>query len=390
MIHLNPLLLFLTMSFFICQDSVSQVAPTIHYTKGDHNISVITMGTLRSSHCTVIEYPEFLVIHEIPSIPKELIMDGEDNPLIAFIDSIYLNKPIKYILNSHHHRHSLASVEPFFQRGATLITAIENIEIYKKRGILKESTAEEKDSRIIKIGADTTLLNETENPIEVIYLKKSDYKSIPTETFLFFNFKNQKLLATSCMVYLRDIGKKYGYKGMIFNDRLIHVNEIIKDKKLDVEHTLQLYRLKEDNGLSKPPIFEYSHLKNVLNNSWHRRALSEHFQNMSYQKLTVKRDSILNYLIENDIYHVVLNHAIYELIDKKNYQKAVALAQILVNYEPNRLNEIDTLGEAYFNNGQIEIAKHYDQIIQNSKKDIEGLGIAQWEINKRERLQNGS
>jgi hypothetical protein len=271
-----------------------------------------------------------------------------------------------------------------------LVTTEENIKRYNKRGLFGNKTSEDYAESIIQITSDTVLLTETKYPIEVLYLKKSDYKSIPTETYLFFNFPVQKLLATSCMVYLKDIDEKYGYMGIIYSDRLVNVNEIIADKNLKVENTLQLYKFRFENGLRKLPIFPISYHQNVLEHSWHRWGLSEHFQNMSYEELTTKKDSILNYLIESDIYHIVLNHAVYELINKKEYQKAVTIAQILVTYEPGILNEIDTLGEAYYNNGQIDIVKHYYRILKNSKKKTEGLGLAMWETNQENRLKNGS
>ena len=394
---LKRLFLLCSVCFLLIQFVIGQEEQNFLFTKGADNISIITMGHAGSPHCTVVEYPDFLVLHEIPTIPKEKSSsdsiekdDDQANPLIAFIDSIYPGKHIKYILNSHSHSHSLSTIVPFLEKGAKLVTAKENIKFYNKKGLFGDKTSAYYSESIIQISADTVLLGETKVPIEILYLKKADYSSIPTETFLFFNFPKQKLLATSCMVYLRDIDEKYGYKGIIYNNRLINVNKIIADKKLTVDNTLQLYKFRLENNQRTPPVFPIAHLENVLEHSWHRTALSEHFQNMSYEKLTTKKDSILNYLIESDIYHIVLNHAIYELIEKKEYQKAVAIAHILVIYEPGRLNEIDTLGEAYFNNGQIKIAKHYDQILKASKENTEGLGLEFWEANQKDRLKNAS
>ena len=395
--QLRNLCLLFIMYFVFIQFICGQNKNSFLYTKGDNNISIITMGSTRSAHCTVIEYPEFLVVHEIPIIPiEENVPDSIrtyeeiDNPLIAFIDSIYLHKPIKYILNSHHHSHSLSTVLPFLEKGTKLITTIESIKVYNRKELFGDKTSAGFSESIILISSDTVLFANTKNPIKVVYLKKSDYKSIPTETYLFFNFTNQKLLATSCMVYLKDIDTKYGYKGMIYNNRLVNVNDIISDKKLDVEKTLQLYKFRFEDGIRKLPVFPISYHENVLKHSWHRLKLSEHFQNMSYIELTLKRDSLLNFLIETDIYHIVLNHAIYELIEKKEYQKAVEIAKILVQYEPGRLNEIDTLGEAYYNNGQLVMAKHYNTILKQSKQKMEGLGIVEWEKNKKNRLKNRS
>ncbi len=368
----------------------------LHTRHGDH-ISLITMGSERAPHCTVAEYPDFLVLHEIPSIPiPEHVQDStlseveKAEPLFAILDSLFPGKAIKYILNSHHHNHSLSTITPFLQKGAKLVTTKENLESFNKRDLFGDEGSEAYAKSIVEVSSDTIILAESSNPITVLYLEKSIYTSIPSRTYLFFYFSEQKLLATSCMAYMKDIDEKYGFKGMIYSNRMVDVQEVIKDKEVDVANTLQLYKFRSENGIRKPPIFSLAYFQNVLEHSWHRRALSEHLQGMSIEKLTNKRDSILNYFIESDIYHIVLNHAVYELIEKKEYQKAVALAQILVNYEPNRLNEIDTLGEAYFNNGQLEIAKHYDGILKSSDKNIDGLGIGEWEANQKKRLANGT
>lgn len=384
------------MYFVFIQFVSAQEKQSFLYIKGDNNISAISMST-GTSKCSVVEYPEFLVLIDIPHIPTQKkeensisAADDKSNPLITFIDSIYLNKPIKYILNTHSHSHSLSTVTPFLEKGAQLVTAKEYIEIYNKRGLFGEKTSEGYSESIIQISSDTTLLAETTNPIEVLHLKKSDYKSIPTKVFLFFNFPKQKLLATSCMVYLTDLNEKYGYKGLVYSDRLIDANKIIADKNLTVENTLQLHRFKVENGIKKPAIYPISHFKNVLKHSWHRRGLSEHFQNMSQEKLTTKKDSLLSFLVENNIYHTILNHAVYELIGKKEYPKAVAMAQILVEYEPGNLDLIDSLGETYYNNGQMDMAKHYNKVLKKSKRDTEGLGLEIWETNQKKRLKNVS
>lgn len=394
---LKSLLLLCAICFVSFQSIVGQGKHKFLLTKGDNNISIITTGSVLSTQCTVFEYPDFLVVHEIPVIPiekkKEGAIGSEDdkvNPLISFIDSVFFDKPIKYILNSHHHSHSLSTVTPFLELGAKLVTTKENVEVYNRRGLFDDKMSEGYFESIIQITSDTVLLAETANPIEVQYLKKSDYASIPTATFLFFYFPKQKLLAASCMVHLQDLNEKYGFKGVVYNDRLIDANKIIADKNLEVENTLQLFRLRFENDRWKPPIFSMSYFQNVLKHSWHRRDLAEHFQNMSYEDLTTKKDSLLNYLGENDIYYTVLNQAVYLSIEKKEYQKAVAIAHLLIIYEPGSLNMIDTIGEAYFNNGQMDMAKHYDGIIKRSRQKTEGLGLEVWETSQENRLKKGS
>lgn len=378
-------LFLLTLSLVLGQNLSGQEALSFLYTEGENNVSTITIG---STHCTVFEYPEFLVVNEIPNMP---FSDNElDNPLISFIDSIYQNKPIKYVLNSHSHSHSLSTIIPFLDRGAKLVTAVENIEIFDKRGLFGEQKSAWYSDMIISIASDTTLLSGTDNPIQVLHLKKSEYKHIPTASYLFFNFPKHKLLATSCMVYLKDLHENHGFGGTIYSGRITDVNDLIADRGLKVESTMQLYNFRYEDEKRKLPVFSLSFLQNVIKHGWSRKELAEHLQNMTYEELTTKKDSVLNFIIENGIYTVVLNSAIYSLIEKKEYKKAVALAHLQVIYRPDSANLIDTLGEAYYNNGQKDMAKHYDGVLKRLGKNTEGLGIVEWEINQKKRLESGS
>ncbi len=390
---MNSKSLLFCILFFAFTQFINAQKPTFFFTKGYNNISIITMGSLSAPHCTVIEYPDFLVIHEIPKIPESRTTDiintnKNANPLIAFIDSVYTHKPIKYVLNSHSHGHSLSTIVPFLKQGASLVTTKESLEVYDKKGLFGNKTSKDYTKSIIEITSDTILLANTDNPIRVILLKKSVYKNIPTSTYLFFNFQKQKLLTASCMCSLKEFDKKKGYRGIVYSDRLLDVNKVIKDKQLDIENISQMYNFRYDNKVRKLPIYSVSYLRNVLRYGWSRIKLSEHFQQMSCEQLSVKKDSILHYLAENNIYSGIVNHAVYELIEKKEYQKAVALAQILVIYLPNKINYLDTLGEAYFNNGNMAMAKHYNRLIERAKtKTKEKFGLKQWEKNQKERLQ---
>ncbi len=192
------------------------------------------------------------------------------------------------------------------------------------------------------------------------------------------------------MCSLKEFDKKKGYKGIVYSDRLLDINKVIKDKKLNVENISQMYYFRYKDSVRKPPIYSIAYLRKVLKYGWNRVELSKHFQKMSYNELTVKRDSLLNYLMANNIYSGILNHAVYELIAHKEYAKAVALAQILIVYYPNKINYMDTLGEAYFNNGNMAMAKHYNRLIERAKpKTNEEFGLKIWKKNRKERLQKG-
>jgi len=359
------------------------------YTKGGNNVAAVSIEENSRAKCTVIEFPEYIVLIDVPNTPytatDSLKMDNPKyNPLIEFLDSIYINKPIKYVLNTHSHGHSISRPKSFIENGAKLVTAKENIEYYDKLGLFGDKKSTGYREAIIQISADTTLLGNTDNPIEIIHLKKSDYRYIPTKAFLFFNFPKQKILAASCMLDLKDLNKSYGYKGFLYSSRLPEFKNIIEDKNLSFDYTLQLRGLSRKNGADMPAMYTYSHFKNSLKQGWSRDALSEHFVNMSsklsYNELKLKQDSILQFHIVNDINALPLNRAVYGLIDKKEYEKAVLLGQTALLYRPDFNSYlVNTLGEAYYIKGDLNKAKHYDYLLKRIDPDNKKVGLAVWQ-----------
>ena len=123
-----------------------------------------------------------------------------------------------------------------------------------------------------------------------------------------------------------------------------------------------------------------------MKEGWSLEGLSEHFQNMSYEELISKKDSIFIFLMENEIEAGTLNHAVYALIDKKEYQKAVVLARVAFTYAPHWSDLLDSLGEAYFNNGEIEKVRHYVQSLKFIEPGDDRYGLEVWKKNRKERL----
>lgn len=387
----------IVLSLFYTQLTSAQNGHNYVFTKGDKNISVIKIEETSRAKCTVVEFPDYLVLIDVPSTPytaaDSLKMDDPKfNPLIEFLDSVYMHKPIKYVLNSHSHGHSISRPKSFLENGAKLVTAKENIAYYDKLRLFGEKGSTGYGESIIQISGDTILQANSDYPISVLHLKRSEYR-IPTKAYLFFHFPEQKFLAASCMLDLKDLSKKHGYKGFLYSGRLPEVKKIIEDKNITFDYTLQLRGLSKENGVEKPAMFTYSHFENSLKEGWSRKTLSENIQNIcsknSYEELKITQDSILEFHIENDINAVPLMNAVYGLIDKKEYKKAVLLAQTALLYRPDYNGIlVNTMGEAYFNNGELDKAKHYDFLLKKIDPDNEKIGLIAWEQKRKERLED--
>lgn len=139
------------------------------------------------------------------------------------------------------------------------------------------------------------------------------------------------------------------------------------------------------------PLYSMSYLRNVIQHGWSRQEIVDHFvENVSLAEMTTKQDSLLDYFVELGIYTVITNRVVYELIEKGEYAKAVAFAKLQLLYRPDSSNFIDTMGEAYFNNDQLDLANRYSKILERIVPDEDGLGLAVWEKNRKDRLEKST
>jgi len=352
----------------------------------ENNIFFITMDTSHSSQTTVIEYPEFLVLIELPFIDEgagkstDLSEDIERaEEFIKFINDKFKNKPVKFVMSSHWHLHSLSGITPFFKQGTKLITTENNWQYSIDNGFLGTLNPNDFNSDILKINKDTTLLSETNFPIQVIYLD-STYKNKPTKDYLFFYFGNNKTLHASCMCALSDIDLDTR-KDYVYSDRLTDLNRVITDRNLTVENIIKLGRSKNSDGNYMTPVYSDTYMNRFMDKGKPMIQAVNEFTMISEENLIINRDSILNQIIIKKVSTQIINQAVYECIKLKEFKKAVALAQLLNLYSPGDLNLIDTMGEAYYNAGELALANYYNLLI--IKKDPKfGGGIKVWEQNK--------
>jgi hypothetical protein len=79
----------------------------------------------------------------------------------------------------------------------------------------------------------------------------------------------------------------------------------------------------------------------------------------------------------------MLNALAYDCIARKQYEKALVIAQLLNIYFPGEKDFIDSMGEAYYLNGDFILAKRISDLL--GKNDPKWMNrYAEWEKNKKE------
>lgn len=357
---------------FIYTSLIALVSTTALYAQSDKqfsrniyskNISFVRTDTIHGSQSTVIEYPNFLVVIELPMIDKgadrsvNLVQDiPRAESFLNYLKKEYNNKTVKYVLSSHWHLHSLSGITPFFNQGAILVAAKTNWEYSVKNGLFGNTDTKTLEKQVIQISKDTTLLNNTNFPISVLFLDET-YSHKPTKDYLFFYMPKNKCIHASCMCAMAEIDFKQRPE-FIYNDRVTDLEKAIKLRNLDVENLFKLTaELDKDKKSYRLPVFKKSYFEEFKQRGKPMEEIVKGYSNFELGYLQTSKDSILHTLITKKISPQVINSTVYACIKNKEFLKAIEWAQILNIYKIGDESFMDTMGEAYYNAGDFIMAQ---------------------------------
>ncbi|CAN5332142.1 hypothetical protein BH09BAC3_BH09BAC3_29110 [soil metagenome] len=351
------------------------------------DITFVRMDSVHGSQSTVIEYPKFLAVIELPFIDTGANRATDLQEDVAKADS-FLNflqaeykKPVKFIFSSHWHLHSLSGITPFFKKGAKLVVAETNWAYSLKNGLLSNSDAQTFATQVIPIHNDTTLLKDTQNPIDILFLDKS-YAFKPTQDYLFFYLPKSKTLHASCMCAMGNIDFKQRTE-FIYSDRVSDLDKAIEVRKISVDHLIKLTaEYDTENRVYRAPTFTREYFSEYKRRGKPMHTVVKTFTDYDLTFLINGKDSIIHQLLSQKISPQIINSATYACIKQKEYKKAVEWARILNLYQVGELNFIDTMGEAYLMAGDVRMATYYSQwLTQKDPKNFPDA-IKTWEANR--------
>ncbi len=382
----TALLLFVSMAC-MCLYAASP-APNFILNKYSPELSFVVMDTVHGAQSTIIEYPQFLVLIEVPVIDegggksKNL---NEDSLLAAqykdFLQKNFNGKPVKYILSSHWHLHSLSGVTPFTSGGTKIITTAGNWRYATANNLLAARHLSTIRPSIIQVSSDTLILPKSEYPIKVLYLDTS-YHHKPTKDYLFFYLTKQQYLHGSCMAAIGkdDFSRTGNY---VYNGRLIDLYRNINEHKLQVRKVIRLGREAYARGNFVPGIYEYADVERFIMNGKSADLIIEPLKKMSTEQIKLQTDTLLHYMKRSGLSPGMLNALAYEYMAIRQFEKAVVLTQLLNIYYPGEKDFIDSMGEAYYFKGDLVLAKRISDLL--GRNDHQWMNrFAEWEKNKKD------
>lgn len=331
---------------------------------------------------TVVEFKNYLVLIEMPissdgggtSKLKDYTEGGE--MVLTTLKKQFPTKPLKYVLSTHWHPHSISSILPFISRGIVVVTTTKN---FKRISEYVDSISISKYGKYLQfIDKDGFMIKDKSNSIVAYYLDKKEYPHIPTEDFLFYYLPKYNYLHNSCMFQRLKGSSVYG-KEMI-SSRVEDLHKLIKAKHISPDYfiTSDIW-FDDSSGMASGDT-----LALVYKNGITMTTLEQQILDIDENSMKMESDSILKTLMDNRMPYSILLNAVYTCLRENKLQKALAVAKILAAINPSDPNVWDTLGEVYFFLGETKLAKKYEAQCKRIDKDWTKGGETNWKQNYKD------
>ncbi|MFZ6009341.1 MAG: hypothetical protein ACOYXT_03265 [Bacteroidota bacterium] len=324
---------------------------------------------------TVVEFENFIALLEVP-IKDEgggatNLKDHADGGrrVLNTLRKKFPGKPLKYVLHTHWHPHSISSVKPFLASGATFISTQSNFE--RLKGFVSAEDIRKYREKIRFVEADSLVIADLKNRIVAYRFLKKDFPSTPTEEYLYFYLPKYKALHSGCM-FIRFPQLVEGKE--ILTERVSDVNSFLTAKNIQPSCFI---RFNGDKGESNGMV-SYAKFQGVLERGISLDEINLKYFSVSEQTLQQRRDSVLEVIVRNNVPAFICNNAVYACLRKKELSKALSLAQLQVMIAPVDPNSWDTLGEVYYFLGETEMALYYEKMTRKIDAGFTAGGEAVW------------
>jgi glyoxylase-like metal-dependent hydrolase (beta-lactamase superfamily II) len=165
----------------------------------------------------VAEFERYLVVVESPHT-EEIA-----RRILAVASARFPGKPVRYLFHTHHHDHSIGSIDPFLDAGATVVTAASNLPEIERR--TRDRARLRAQSLVF---SDTLTLADDRNALTAYLLRRTSY-DVPTPEYILVHFPAQQTLVSGCLY-----NKPLGYHEVV-NLRKPALKKFLVDRALAVQ-----------------------------------------------------------------------------------------------------------------------------------------------------------
>lgn len=324
---------------------------------------------------TIIEFKDFIALIDLPIVQqgggaKKLLdhtIEGEQ--VITTLRNYFPKKPLKYLLSSHWHPHSISSVLPFISNKITLVTTASNF--VKIKEMVDSVTYTKYKKYIYFVEDDSFVIQDKSNKIVTYKVKNKDYHSLPTKDYLYFYFPKYNYFNSACMFWQTNViadGKE------LIHNRLFDLNKFLNNKNIQPTCFTRYLEDTKTNG-----VILYSTLNDILKDG----ITNDELQSKYFPIHANMTDAECNLIIENIITHKIqssfVNEKVYSYLYTKELENALTLSKIQTLINPSDANAWDTYGEVFYFLGKHELAKYYGKQSLIINPDFKDGGEKNWE-----------
>jgi len=281
--------------------------------------------------------------------------------------------PLRYLVHSHWHTHSLSSLEPYLEADVELVTTRANFDRVLKWA--DPDLIERNADQITFVEDDVLVVGNPEDGVIVHRLRKEDYQSLPTEDYLFFQLPRSSALFAGCM-YSRWTGPPVAGRELV-TGRELDLHRFLESEDLGVTGLIRITAEDESEG----QILPVSRLDRVVETGVTGRELAERYQALDTAELNRQRDRLAREAIVDNMPARIINSLAYEALGAGDLDRALAFAHVQALASPAKANAWDTLGEVHWFRGNQDIARWYEQQSRAIDPDFNGGGSEVWQRN---------
>jgi tetratricopeptide (TPR) repeat protein len=331
------ILFFFTLIAFFSSFSQSRITETKQIAP---HIYVVWLDQYENKSL-IAEFDKYLVLVEFPQ------NDSVSKDLIGNALAMFPKKPIKYVLHSHHHAHSISTFDPFLQlTEATLITTKYNYEEVKNK---TKDTFSLKNRTIIYDSAYT--IKDKNNEIKLYEILQSKY-AVPTKEYNIFYFPSQQLLVSGCL-----FNKPISYFEVV-NARKPALKKFITDNQLGAKILIPTNTSRASGFVD---ICSIEMLDTALIKGINPYQFMDNFQSKTIYYLESRSDSLVSEFkkIPRSFDYLVCANGLRSI--KKDYNRAIIIYKTLLAIYPKEVDLYFNIAECYESKGaKIEALAFYN------------------------------
>ena len=340
-----------------------------------------------NSKSVVVEMTDYLTLIEVPVCDqggsatnlKDHSAGGEK--VLRTLAQHFPGKPLRYLLHSHWHPHSLSSVNPFLKNGVVLYTTRSN---YVRIREFTDSTLVVEGRNVMFVDADSAVIGDLANKVVMHRFRQQDFSYTPAPEYLYFHLPRYDFLHCGCM-FTRTPGSRFEEKEVI-TGRAEDLHRLIDQRDLAPRALIRLSKEKNHPEDMQP----FSELDQLMRNGIRASTILKRYADIPDGILLNNTDSITDAAIASRASAQWFNTLAYNCLNAGKTARALAYARIQTMINPSDANAWDTLGEIYWSMGQFDIARHYGRHSRIIAPEFRDGGELVWQKGVEMRRESGA